>query len=108
MVGEWAFPAKGERPLDACQSDETVSFSKRGFYVGTATGDYGRWRIEGNRLWQAEISGGGGSEGMKPEKPWFMQFRHVRDGLLEVRDKTGRSLMVRCNRSTSLMQRNLR
>lgn len=98
MVGRWQYIGPAQRPNQACNGDgggDQVVFSRRGYWVGVALGDYGKWWISGDKLFQRTIDHG--EAGLESDKGTTQidRIRLVGDGKLRLDNG---AWYIRCGR----------
>lgn len=104
MVGTWDFRSAnaGPRTNDCKIGTDQVAYSARGYWVGIAVGDYGRWWIKKDRLFELTINPGDGGSASDKRTITKIKFRRVSAVELEVKDRTKLARLVRCDRKPSI------
>ena len=98
MTGTWEYLGPDDPPRETCRSGtDLTAYSHRGYWVGIAVGDYGRWWMRGSTLVHSILKEGGGSAADRGTTYSFDVVR-VRHGELTFRNKDGVSRMVRCGK----------
>ncbi|MBC9033292.1 hypothetical protein IAG41_12910 [Sphingomonas sp. JC676] len=101
MVGRWQYIGPSQRPGEACNGDgggDQVVFSRRGYWIGIAIGDYGKWWIRGDTLFQRVIEPGDGAMPTDRGTTFNMRFRRASDHALRLSDG---GWMIRCGRDVT-------